>query len=197
MSKPSLVGALAILLPLALLACASDDDGSGNYTNIPAGFSKYCTGTLIAGQELMEPYGSGWMGGMDSPEAAAGSVFVVGDDFHGLAGYVFTAKGEPLMISPPDGTALVKGTDFTSECGLEVMPLKTESVLLSEVTLYANEALTGTACKVPAATTLTNYSFYNMLSKEIARVSSDEIKQLCGWDEAYGKNFLEATLVLK
>ena len=193
MSKPGLVGVLALLLPVALLACSSDD-GPGKYSTIPAAFSKYCTGTLKGEHELLEAKGSGWEGGMGSPDAAAGSIFALGDQYGGWAGYVFQSDGEPFLIDTESGKGLTEGTDFTTDCALDGVLTK-ETVLMTEATLYANEQLTGVACKIPAATPLTNMWFsYDFV---VAKVSANEVKQLCGWDEAYSKSFVYAELLVK
>jgi hypothetical protein len=185
---------LAIALSMSLLAaCSSSSDGSsgGSTGGSIEAFSKYCTGTLKTEQKLEAASGGGgWVG--NGTKAPAGTVFLLSADFGTFGGYVIGADGKPSKIDADFTKGLVKDTDFTTDCVADPKEHQSE-VLLADATLFPKEDLSGTACTLPKATQLHNYSLSG--GSAVTTMSSQEIKATCGLDTAYSSNAYYGALV--
>lgn len=185
--------ALALLMPLFVACSSSSADGTpGGATggSIEA-FSKYCTGTLKTAQKLEVASGGGsWVS--DGSTAAAGSTFLLSAEFGVFGGYVIRADGKPAKLDADFSKGLVKDTDFTTDCAADPKEHQSE-VLLADATLFPKNDLSGTACTLPKATQLHNYSLSG--GGEVTTMSSQEIKATCGLDTAYSKDAYYAQLV--
>lgn len=183
---------LVLVLGALVAACSSSSDG-GAFAGDLGPFGKYCMGELKVEKTLMLPNGPGGWLGDGSSRALAGSKFIVGERFDKWNGFMILADKTPAQISADSSAGLVKDVDFTSDCA--VTGAKTAAVVLRDSTFYANEAFTGTACTLKAATELTGYSIMSDGTK--ATVSSDEIKATCSLDKAFSKDLAYAMLVVR
>jgi hypothetical protein len=188
--------AVAILVN-GLVACSGSDSGDDNGPGVGSleAFSAYCTGTLLVDTELMEPVGpGGWQSNGTQGTAAAGTVFLVETSFDKWDGYIIASSGTPMKLDSDFQTGLVKDTHFTSECATDPNGVTEHKVLLAESTFFPNEDLSGTPCKLPAATEFSSFSFFG---GNTATVMAPEIKEQCGLDTAYSADMVYGSLVAK
>jgi hypothetical protein len=179
----------------ACSSASSSPSGGGQYTGVDsAAFSKYCTGTLLHEMPLMtEQAGDAWAGN-GSLQAPSGTDFLLSDEFQKWQGYVIQNDGTTAKITAFNG--LVQGTDFSSSCAPSTIPdqFTTNLVLLTDTTLYPSMDLSGTACTLPAGSTLTNYE---ILGGTPVTVSAAEITAKCGTTTMYAKTFATGQLLNK
>lgn len=188
--------ALLATFALAVSACSGSDGGGGAGTGGVdlSEFEGYCTGTLLADFDVQIAVGAGaWSGSSrDAFNAPSGTVFLVSPAFGDWEGYIAYADGKAARIDSDFMTGLVKDQDFTSECATDVDARGVE-VLMKDSTFYADEALSGESCTLPAGTVLEQYSFFG--GSDAATVSAAAIKAECGWDRAYSDDIATAELL--
>lgn len=188
--------ALLVTFALAVSACSGSEDGGGAGTGGVdlSEFDGYCTGTLLADFDVQIAVGSGsWRGGsQDAFNAPKGTAFLVSPAFGDWEGYIAYADGKAARIDSDFMTGLVKDQDFTSDCATDVDARGVE-VLMKDSTFYADEALSGDSCTLPAGTVLEQFSFFG--GSDVANVSAAAIKAECGWDTAYSDDVATAELL--
>jgi len=184
---------LALSVTPSIAACSSESGGKAAGA-VPATFATYCTGTLKVAKEYMTPAGPSAWSGMGSTVAAGTSV-LVSASFDRFEAYAFLADGTPAKIEADFSKGLVAGVDFDSTCSDKGKDRANQrTVLLARSTFFADASLGGTPCALEAGQVLTGYSFSSTGSA--ATISAPEIKSACGFDKAYTKDVLYATLIL-
>jgi hypothetical protein len=199
-----------VLLAVVALGCSSSSESSGlgdagtKPTNDaiavdvgmaaplgdpPAVFSKYCQGTLLKEQPGSEPIGSGGWSGDASLRVPAGTKVLMGPvDGKKWRAYAFEVDGTPRRAGDfVDG--LVVGIDVTTDCTYEYA--RERFVLLRDTHFYADTAMTGMACLVPAGTEFASHSY-----AAPGNFTSDELEPLCGYKAGHTPDASYADLLV-
>jgi hypothetical protein len=164
-----------------------------------AAFSSYCTGTLLVEKDVLSPAGGGAWIGDGKTMVVPGTMFLVAVEFEQWQGYVIDGDGKPSKINADFAKGLTKGTDFSSDCaatgGSPSAFVSSGEVVLHAATLFPNQDLSGTACKLDPATKLTNYVFES--KGTVAKLTAAELPAKCGFGTGYSADIEYATLVAK
>ncbi len=187
------LGLASLAVSFALAGCCSGDDPGASNNSPDAktptpldGFAGYCTATLLTEQRYLAFKAPGeWVSRNNTGTVPAGTVFLLSGDDGNRKGYTLLSDGAPVVLWRGVGEGLKEGTDFESACASTVKRFGDVRVLLRESSFYETKDLTGTACTLPRATRLTDYSGGTGLNETVAAVSAREVEDKCGWDTAY------------
>jgi hypothetical protein len=178
-----------------LVGCSGSDDsdGGGGSVSIPSALAAYCTGALSRDVEVMDSVGpSAWSG--SGATLPAGTTFLVSEAFDKWEGFAFGSDGAPRKLEGDFSTGLLLGEDFTSDCAKDPNAPTSVHVVLQDSKLYETEAMTGTACTLPAGTEMHGFTFFG---GNVAQVSSEAVTAICGFDTGYTNDFVYASLLPK
>jgi hypothetical protein len=155
----------------------------------PAVFSKYCQGTLAKEQKGARPIGAGGWSGNASLAVPAGTKVVMGGSsattWHA---YAFETDGTPRFVGDYVDS-LVIGTDVTTDCTYD--RARVHFTLLRDTHFYADTAMTGMACVVPAGTEFASHSY-----AAPGNFTSDELEPLCGYKAGHTPDASYADLIV-
>jgi hypothetical protein len=155
----------------------------------PAVFTKYCQGTLLKEQKGARPIGAGGWSGNASLSVPVGTKVIMGaasaTSWHA---YAFEVDGTPRFVGDyVDG--LVIGTDVTTDCTYD--RARVHFTLLRDTHFYADTAMTGMACLVPAGTEFTSHTY-----AAPGNFSSAELEPLCGYTAGHTPDASYADLLV-
>ncbi|MFO0729296.1 MAG: hypothetical protein U1E65_36285 [Myxococcota bacterium] len=190
-------GPLFLTAALACSACGSGAPVLKSTAGLDA-FSAYCTGTLSKQSSVLLATESGaWLG--QGEAVAAGSPVVVGISFGKWVAYGLLSDGTPFQVESDLSKGLSAETDFSASCAaparLSELP---KAVLLRDVKVYGAREETGSACTLKQGTALSSFNFAAApMQGQAASVAATEIKDSCGFDQAYSSEISYAPLLTK
>jgi len=163
----------------------------------PAGFSAYCTGSLLTPQAIQK-----WTG-VDSFVSAGTApvgtsiypVYSIGSHW---AAVVIGADGS---AAETPAASLVPGTDFSTSCKTDnVAMTSVHAVLVQKASFYADASLSGNPCIVAAGTDVTGDTISPLFGDGglyASVIMGDRINAACGMSKAYSPDIAFENLVSK
>jgi hypothetical protein len=159
-----------------------------------AAFAGFCTGTTLRPTVQLTPLRPGtWSG--SSAKFPAGTTFLLAIEQVRRTCEGYTYQGTAVSkLESIDGSELVLGTDFSSNCVSTPSNANTTFTVLRDSKFYADRNLTGTTCTIPAGTT---FNDYGIETGTPTYLRADKLNTACGFSPGYSSDLLYAFVVVR